>query len=171
MHRSPMSVAVSTALCAVLLAGCGLGAQTPAPSPSPVGPPSRDPLVLDRSGGAAELPTHQARMLTKPASGLLSMPWRFLSLTADRREIEVLAVTGDGDCTTPVGFTAERSNAGVTVAALSRLDATKARCVDKLEMAKVLVPLPVRLSGKTELVHAGVDHPWTFPNWSATKYG
>ncbi|MFF1875844.1 hypothetical protein, partial [Kitasatospora herbaricolor] len=36
------------------------------------------------------------------ASGLLSMPWVLVSLAADHRVAEIVAVTGNGSCVVPV---------------------------------------------------------------------
>lgn len=170
-HRRSAAIAASLAAM-VLLAGCastsggGTGGltATPSTSPPPGSLPSVDPLVPDTNPSYQELQVKAATLV--PASedtGLDSMPWKFLSRSPDQRSIQVAYIAGAG-CESPVGFTVEHTRSTITVIAVSRPDTSAKMCADYLALGRASIPLPERLTGGVQLIHAPVAAAWSSGN-------
>ncbi|GAA1448572.1 hypothetical protein GCM10009617_35290 [Leifsonia poae] len=100
------------------------------------------------------------------ASGLLSMPWVLVSLSADHRVAEIVAVTGNGSCVVPVGVRVQRSPGAVTLAALSRKGPDQS-CDARLDFERLTVELPVAVGGDVRLIHPPTDPDWSNPAFLA----
>lgn len=163
--RTPIVKIIAVVAMSTALISCGYVDAVPPPAPPGVtGSPTRDPLTFRNEGLISQFPVSvPGDMLSVPDPGLISMPWTLIGISDDRRTLEVVAVTGDGDCVTNKGFRVFQSQTDLTVAALSERGARKTACAAKLEMARYSLALPVKLTSGLALVHAGVDSSWSFP--------
>lgn len=163
------ALAVATIGCtaALLLGACSTGpsgAESPKAATTASTRLVADALVPDTNATYAKMPSPAARLLSaSQAEGLTSMPWRFLSGSANGRSIHVVYVRGDNSCVTPVGFLIEIKGETIELEALSRTDTAQTACADPLSVAAATVSLPIPLTQGATLLHAPVASQWSNP--------
>ena len=110
------------------------------------------------------MPSPAAHLLSaSQATGLTSVPWRFLSESPGGRSIDVVYVRGDESCITPVGFLVQKKGATIELEALSRSDSTKTACPDPLSIGAATVALPTELTTGVALLHGPLSAQWSSP--------
>lgn len=153
---------IGVAFCALMVTGCAPAVidTHPATVASP------DPLVAGDSGTTDSLvPVTPATMVSAAtARSGLSLPWKFLGFGADRTQVDIEYVKGDGDCTLPIGLHVSEVAGAVELFAISR--STHAHsCADKLEIGHAVVSLPRAVGGGVKLLHAPVAPAWASANF------
>lgn len=167
--RRRMLTLAACVVAALTFAGCSGPASNPTATPPltmrSIGP-SADPLQPGPlPAWASRLPAAKMVPLlgASEAQGLTSMPWRFVSLSEDGKNLSVIYAAGDKDCVTPVGFQVAEATTSVEVWAWSKTDQSRQACANMLLLSRGVVTLPTPLDSRT-LYHAPVDRSWSSPN-------
>lgn len=123
-----------------------------------------DPMASQTPGWAVSSSSPNVPLLdAEHASGLTSMPWKFVGLTPDVQGVDVIYAQGDGSCVMPVGFQVETMGQDVEVWAWSRTDAKQQACPSVLKHARGTVRLDEPI-GTRRLLHGPVDSNWAQPH-------
>jgi hypothetical protein len=152
----PLFVAL---LAILLMAGCGSVGGAPSPSARATATvPTRDPLtVVSPPAWATGTIDGPAPMATTVDN--TSLPWTFVSLSADGQKVRVLYTKGDGECTTFTGFVVTETSSSVTLAATGNTNSQGA-CHSKLLVGAGTITLAAPL-GQQDLMHAPVSWEWS----------
>ena len=159
--RRPVLAAVSGAVltAALMSALCGCASAAPGTgtaSPSPLVVDSMDSMHPPWAAGM-QVTEVTPNLSSEDAESLTSLPWRFVSLDAQR--LLLIYAAGDGSCVLPRGFAVTYTKTSVEVWALSKTDTHQAACPARLEMGMAAVRLAEPLDGRA-LVHAPTDSQW-----------
>ena len=87
------------------------------------------------------------------------MPWRFLSLSPDGRELTFAYAAGDGDCTKPVGVAVSETSSQVIVEPVAHTDLSQSACADSEMIKRASVTL-ARPLGRRQLLHPVLPAGW-----------
>ncbi|HTZ43268.1 MAG TPA: hypothetical protein VMB79_05345 [Jatrophihabitans sp.] len=119
---------------------------------------TRDPLRPSPLG--QDVPTVPAQVVPFQPSAL-SMPWRFVRMSADGRQVTVRYITGDGSCVFPIGFAVLENSRQVLIEPMSRphLEPGQNACASMIAYAQAVVTLAAPLGGRALL------HPVVSPDW------
>lgn len=150
-------------LSAVVITGGCSSMTPPAPSPVPSSVPSYTDTLKPAGARWKTLPARNGVVIASPPPGSVSMPWELSSIALDHRQIDLVAVAGDGDCTTAAGVSVVVSSKSVIVAAISRQEPGRVACASKLVLTKLTVKLPVSVGTNMRLIHAPFDSDWKLP--------
>jgi hypothetical protein len=162
-----LAAVVAMTACSAVAVG-SLPSDPPASS-APLQPGSIvDGLAPSQRARAQSLepPTKAVVVSEADAAGLLSMPWVLVSLSADHRVAEIVAVGGDGGCVVPVGVRIGRGSNSLTLTALSHKGPDQA-CPSMLRRQHLTVDLPVAVGGDVRLIHPPTDPDWSNPAFLA----
>lgn len=140
----------------VCLAGCTSNGPTIVPTAADASA-MKDPKVAASAPGWAQGNIQQAvPVATTP--GNTKLPWRFVSLSADGRKIQVVYVAGGG-CTTFVGFVVTETSSSVTLTASGDTDFTQKECSAEARTGAGTVTLAEPL-GSRALWHGPISDQW-----------
>ncbi|MFF1633254.1 hypothetical protein [Leifsonia sp. NPDC058248] len=165
-----LAAVVAMTACSTMAVG-----SSPSDSPASSAPIPHGSIVDDLTplhGASVQWlgpPTKAVIVSQAAASGLLSMPWVLVSLSADHRLAEIVAVGGNGGnggCVSPAGVRIERRSGAVTLTALSRQGPDQA-CTAMLALQHLTVELPVAVGGGVRLIHPPTDPDWSNPAFLA----
>ncbi|MCL2514682.1 MAG: hypothetical protein FWD85_07155 [Microbacteriaceae bacterium] len=151
-----------------LVAGCAQSRGLDIPLDPQASP---DPLTAPTDAAVvASLPPAQAEgLLSSAPRDPVSMPWRFLGLSADGRTVDVVYAAGDGGCVTHAGFAVAQTADTVVVEAISTDGGAHLPpghgCADVYKTGRATITLPAAVGPgtSTSLEHAAVDGRWSNP--------
>lgn len=142
--------ATSIAAISLALTGCGSHDATVAAYVDP----------MSTAAAAAtyqNVPSAEPTLLAPSAlNGLVSMPWKLLSIHGSA--LTIVAAAGDGSCTIADGVNVTETSSKVTLGAYSR-NLHAGACADPLQIARYTIELKQPL-GDRSLVHLASDSSW-----------
>lgn len=158
--RKPFSAIRGITLATIVLAILGLSVLSYhhfiKPRSASAVQPHPDPLSSDAPIYLVSGPAPRLKLLSSSQTrGLISMPWRFVSLSANKTDIRVYYAAGGG-CITPVGFQVIETPAAVEIWAWSHKDLISLTCSGEATTAVGLVALSHSL-GSRRVYHGQVD--------------